>query len=119
VHYYNILHVPYKHRLEDRESVKNNFPLPNMKLILQQVVGSQMMSLLDGFSGYNQIRIKRKDKYKTTFTTHWGTFAYKIMPFGLINVGVFFQRDMQISFNDLISNIIQVYLDDLTIYSRN
>jgi hypothetical protein len=62
----------------NRASVKDNFPLPNMELILQQVVGSQMMSLLDGFSGYNQIRVKRTDKYKTTFTTRWGTFAYNV-----------------------------------------
>jgi hypothetical protein len=90
-----------------------------MELILQQVVRSQMMSLLDGFSGYNQIQFKRVDKYKTTFTTHWGTFTYERMSFGLINAGATFQRDMQISFDDLIGKIIQIYLDDLTVYSRN
>jgi hypothetical protein len=42
----------------NRESVKDHFPLPNMDMILQQVVGSQIMSLLDGFSGYNQIKVK-------------------------------------------------------------
>jgi hypothetical protein len=45
----------------NRANVKDNFPLPNVEVILQQVVGSQMMSLLDGFSGYNQIRVKRED----------------------------------------------------------
>jgi hypothetical protein len=53
-----------------------------------------MMSLLDGFSGYNQIRVKRTDKYKTTFTTQWGTFSYERMPFGLSNAGATFQRAM-------------------------
>jgi hypothetical protein len=67
-----------------------------MELILQQVVGSQMMSLLDGFSSYNQIRVKRIDKYKTTFITYWGTFAYERMPFGLSNARATFQRAMQI-----------------------
>jgi hypothetical protein len=98
--------------------VKDNFPLPNMEMILQQVVGSQMMSLLDGFSGYNQIRVKRTDKYKTTFTTWWGTFAYEHMPFGLSNAGATFQRAMQIDFDDIIGKIIQIYLDDLTMYSK-
>jgi hypothetical protein len=79
-------------RALNRESVKDNFPLPNMELILHQVARSQMMSLLDGFSGYNQIRVKRVDKYKTTFTTHWGTFAYEIMSFSLINEGVTFEN---------------------------
>jgi hypothetical protein len=80
----------------NRVSVKDHFPLPNMEIILQQVAGSQMMSLLDGLSGYNQIKLKRTDRYKTTFTTHWGTFSYERMPFGLSNEGATFQRDMQI-----------------------
>jgi len=53
----------------NRASVNGKFLLPNMELILQQVAESKMVSLLDGFSGYNQIKFKRIDKYKTTFTT--------------------------------------------------
>jgi hypothetical protein len=52
-------------------SIKYHFPLPNMEMILHQFAWSQMMSLLDGFSGYNQIKVKREDKDKTTFITHW------------------------------------------------
>jgi hypothetical protein len=100
-------------------SVKDHFPLPNMEMILQQVAWSQMMSLLDGFFGYNQIKVKRTDKYKTTFTTRWGTFDYERMPFGLFNEGATFQRAMKIAFDDLIGKIIQIYLDDLTVYSKN
>jgi hypothetical protein len=40
------------------------------------------------------------------------------MPFGLINAGATFQQAMQIAFDDLIGKIIQIYLDDLTVYSR-
>jgi len=75
----------------NRASVKDNFPLHNMEMILQQVAGSQTMSLLDDFSRYNQIKVKRTDRYKTTFTTRWGTFAYERMLFGLSNVGATFQ----------------------------
>jgi len=78
-----------------------------------------MMSLLDICSGYNQIKVKRNDRYKTTFTTRWGKFAYECMPFGLSNAGSTFQRAMQIDFDDLIGKIIQVYIDDLTVYSKN
>jgi hypothetical protein len=77
-----------------------------MEMILQQVAGSQMMSLLNGFSGYNQIKVKRINKYKTTFITRWGTFTYECMPFGLYNAGATFQRAMQIAFDDLIGKII-------------
>jgi hypothetical protein len=106
-------------RALNRSSVKDHFPLPSMEMILQQVAGSQMMFLLDGFSGYNQIKVKRIDGYKTTFTTGWGTFAYERVPFGLSNVGATFQRSMQIDFDDMIGKIIQVYLDDLIVYSKN
>jgi len=64
-------------RVLNKYSVKYKFPLPKMESILQQVVGSHMISLLDGFSGYNKIRVKRIDKYKTTFITHRGTFSYE------------------------------------------
>jgi hypothetical protein len=64
-------------RALNRASVKEKVHLPNMEIILQQVARSQMMSLLDIFSCYNQIRVKRTDKYKTTFATWWGTFAYE------------------------------------------
>jgi hypothetical protein len=76
------------------------------------------MSLLDGFSGYNQIKVKREDKYKTTFITHWGTFSYERMSFVLSNAGANFQRAMKIVFDDLIGKMIQIYLDDLTVYSK-
>jgi hypothetical protein len=77
-----------------------------------------MMSLLDEFSGYNQIKVKMADKYKTTFITRWGTFSYEHMNFGLLNAGSTFQRDIQIDFDDLIGKIIQIYLDDLMVYSK-
>jgi hypothetical protein len=58
------------------------------------------------FSGYNQIKVKREDKYKTTFITHWGTFSYELIPFDLFNAGATFQRAMKIYFGDLIGKII-------------
>jgi hypothetical protein len=100
----------------NQASLKYHFPLPNMEMILQQVAGSLMMSLLDDFSGYNQIKVKRIDKYKTTLITCWGTFTYERNPFGLSNASATFQRAMQIAFDDLIGKIIHIYLDDLIVY---
>jgi putative transposase len=106
-------------RTLNRASINYHFALPNMEMILQQVAWSQMMSLLDGFSVYNQIKVKITDKYKTIFITRWGTFSYERMPFILSNAGATFQRSMQIDFDDLIRKIIQIYLDDLIVYSKN
>uniref|UniRef100_A0A2N9F119 Integrase catalytic domain-containing protein n=1 Tax=Fagus sylvatica TaxID=28930 RepID=A0A2N9F119_FAGSY len=44
-----------------------------------------VFSFMDGFSGYNQIKMAEEDKSKTAFVTHWGTFVYDVMPFGLKN----------------------------------
>jgi len=46
-----------------------------------------MLSLLDAFSNYNHVLGSHNDQLKTTFKTKWGTYAHKIMPFGLINAG--------------------------------
>ena len=75
-------------------SLKDNYHLPKMDHILQRVVGSSRISLLDGFSGYSQILVHPDDQDKTAFTTPWGTFKYVKMPFGLKNAGATFQRAM-------------------------
>ena len=59
------------------------------------------------------------DQLKTTFHTLWGTYAYRKMPFGLINVGATFQRAMDIDFQGLINQSVVVYSDDVTIFSKN
>ncbi|KAH9295191.1 hypothetical protein KI387_038889, partial [Taxus chinensis] len=79
-------------------SLKDNYPLPIMDQVLQAVTGSEMLSMLDGFSGYNQIEVSPEDQFKTAFTTPWGTFAYSRMPFGLTNAGATFQRAMDLAF---------------------
>ena len=83
-------------------SDKDNYPVPPMEQLLQMVSGSELFSLLDGFSGYNQVLVAEEDRLKTTFRTKWGTFTYRRMPFGLINAGATFQRAMDIAFRGLI-----------------
>ena len=89
-----------------------------MEQILQMVSGSELFSLLDGFSGYNQVLVGEHDRMKITFYTKWGTFAYRIMPFGLINVGATFHREMDVAFRALIGHSVVVYLDDVTVFSK-
>ena len=90
-------------------SDKDNYPIPPMEQILQMVSGSELFSLLDGFSGYNQVLVAEEDRLKTTFRTKWGNFAYRRMPFGLINVGATFQRAMDIDLCSLVSQSVVVY----------
>lgn len=82
----------------NKTSQKDNYPVPSMEHILQSLSGSKMLSLLDGFSWYNQVLVSNGDYLKTTFNTKWGTYAYCKMPFGIINVSPTFQRAMDIAF---------------------
>ena len=75
--------------------------------------------MLDGFSGYNQIKVLPEDQEKTASTTLWGTFMYAKMPFGLMNAGATFQRAMDIAFAGEIGKFVVIYMYDITVYSRS
>ena len=95
-------------------SLKDNYPLPKMDHILQKVVGSSRISMMDGFLGYNQVAMDLEDRKKTAFSTPWGTFMYDKMPLGLMNVGETFQTAMDIAFMGERDKFIVIYLDDMT-----
>jgi hypothetical protein len=102
----------------NRCSRKDNYPLPKMEHILQRVVTSIRLSMIDGFSGYNQVVVHPDDMEKTAFTTPWGTFMYTQIPFGLINTWDMFQRSMDITFMGEKDNFLVIYLDDITVFSK-
>ena len=66
-----------------------------------------------GFSGYNQIKMAPEDMEKTNFVTPWGTFCYKVMPFGLKKSGATYHCAMVALFHDIIHHEIEVYVDDM------
>jgi hypothetical protein len=103
----------------NRSSMKDNYPLPKMEHILQRVIGSSRMSMIDGFLGYNQIFVLPEYKENTTFTTPWGTFMYTKIPFGLMNAGATFQRVMDIAFIGEKDKFVVFYLDEITVFSRS
>jgi len=74
----------------NRASEKDNYPLPSLDEVLQIVNGSQMMSFVDRYSGYNQVMVEYEDRLKTYFTCKWGIYAYRRMPLCLINAGATF-----------------------------
>jgi hypothetical protein len=103
----------------NRSSRKDNYPFPKMEHILQRVTGASRISMIDGFSGYNQIYVLPEDREKTAFTTLWGTFMYAKMPFRLMNVGETFQRAMDITFIGERDKFVVIYLDNITVFSRS
>ncbi|GJZ63342.1 reverse transcriptase domain-containing protein [Tanacetum coccineum] len=95
---------------------KDHFPLPFMDQMLERLAGNQYYCFLDGFSGYFQIPIDPKDQEKTTFTCPYGTFAYRRMPFGLCNAPGTFQRCMMAIFHDMIEKMMEVFMDDFSVF---
>jgi len=57
-----------------------------MEKLLQTISGAEMFSFLDGFSGYNQVLVVELDRLKTSFGKKWGTFTFRQMWFGIVNV---------------------------------
>ena len=102
----------------NRASPKDNFPLPHIDILVDNTAKHSLFSFMDGFSGYNQIRMALKDMEKTTFLTMWGTFCYKVMPFGLKNVETTYQRAMVTLFHDMMHKEIKVYVDDMIAKSQ-
>ena len=72
-------------------TVMDAFPLPFTNGVLDAVVGHEVYSFLDGFSGYNQIRMHMEDQEKTAFVTEWGVFVAMVMMFGLKTATTTFQ----------------------------
>lgn len=102
----------------NKANAKDNFPLPHIDVLVDNMVGHEMMSFMDGFSGYNQIKITPEDVEKTSFITPWGTFCYKVMPFGLKNTRTTYQRAMATLFYDMIHKEMEVYVDDMIMKSQ-
>ena len=103
----------------NKACTKDDFPLPNIDMIVDLTIGHELLSLMDGFSRYNQIHIAKQDQHKIAFTTPWGTFCYNMMPFGLKNIGATNQHVKTFIFHDLIHNILKDYVDDILVKSLN
>ena len=64
-------------------TVTDGFPLPFKDSVLDMVAGHECYSFLDGFSGYNKIRMHPDDQEKKTFVTEWGVFVAEVMMFDI------------------------------------
>ena len=82
---------------------------------MDSAAGSSMFSFMDGYSGYNQIRMVAKDAEKTAFRTPIGNFYYTVMSFGLKNARATYQRTMTAIFHDMMHKEMEDYVDDIVV----
>ena len=71
---------------------KESYPLPCINQLVDSTAGHQLLSFMDAFSRYNQIKIDETDQEKTSFITSQDLFCYKVMSFGLKNAKATYQR---------------------------
>jgi hypothetical protein len=97
---------------------KDHFPLPFIDEMLERLANHAYFCFLDGYSGFLQIPIHPDDQHKTTLTCPYGTFAYRRMPFGLCNAPASFERCMMAVFSEFIEEIVELFMDDFSIYGK-
>jgi hypothetical protein len=96
---------------------KDEFPLPRIDSLVDAAASSELMSLLDYYSGYHQIWMKKEDEPKTSFITPSGTYCYLRMPKGLKNAGGSFSRMIAKVLHSQIGRNVLTYVDDIIVKS--
>ena len=98
--------------------LKDEFPLPNIDLLIDSIAGNAIFSFMGGFSGYNQIQMAPRDVEKTAFRKPIGNFYYTIMPFGLKNASATYQLMMITIFHDMMHRELEDYVDVIVVKLR-
>jgi hypothetical protein len=101
----------------NKECPKHPFLLPRIDQVVDSTAGCETICFLGVYSGYHQIAMCIADQLAISFITPFGASCYQTMPFGLKNAGATFQRCMRRVFGELISRIIEAYVDDIVVKS--
>ena len=89
-------------------------------MLVDPASNNELLSFMDGFSGYNQILIIVEDIPKTSFRCPCsiGTFEWLVIPFGLKHVGATYQRAMNAIVHDMLGHHMEVYIDGIVVKSK-
>ena len=94
---------------------KDSFPIPKIDQLMDSMVGHKLLTFMDAFSGYNQIQMAEEDQEKIAFITSQGLYCYRVMPFGLKNVGAMYQRLVNQMFSKQNERNVEVYMDNMLV----
>ena len=97
---------------------KDSYPFLRVDVLVNSMTQHQLLSFMDAFSGYNQIRMDEANQEKTSLITNQCLFYYEVMSFGLKNAGTTYQRLMNKIFAQQIGRNVQVYVDDMLVKNR-
>jgi len=96
---------------------KDSYPLPNIDALVDNASGCALLSFLDAYSGYNQIKMHSLDEDKIAFMGEMANYCYRVMPFGLKNAGATYQRLMDRILVSMLGRNVHAYVDDIVVTS--
>ena len=102
----------------NRACPKDSFLLPRINQLVDSTTGHKLLTFMDAFSRYNQIKMVEEDQEKTEFITSQRLYCYKVMPFGLKNARDTYQRLVNKMFSKQIGKNMEVYMDDMLVNSK-
>ena len=97
---------------------KDSYPLSRIDQLADATSGHELLTFMDAFFDYNQIRMAPEDEEKTAFITNRGLYCYRVMPFGLKNTGTTYQWLVNKIFKEQIDRNMEVYVDDMLVKSK-
>ena len=97
---------------------KDSFLLPRINQLMYSTAGHKLLTFMDAFLGYNQIKMAKEDREKTAFITSQGLYYYKVIPFRQKNAGATYQRLVNKMSNKQIRRNLKVYVDDMLVKSK-
>ena len=103
----------------NKVTVINIYPLPRIDEFFDNLQGAQVFSKIDLRSGYHQLKVKPEDIDKTVFRTRYGHYEFLVMPFGVTNAPAAFMDLVSRSFKPYLDDFIDVFIDDILIYSKS